>query len=347
MEVGRLELLHILETAVNAVFPVVLMMLLGYVLQRIGFFTPEFIRVGSKFSFRVLMPGMLFVNVYNIESFDVIRWDVVLYCVAVLCVIFVLGFVTAVVTTRVPERRGVILQVTFRSNMAIMGLSLASVLGGAEAVATSAIVSAFTLPVMNTFAVIALTVFLEPGEAKKISIGGILKNIIKNPIIDGILVGMAFLAIRALQIRLFGRTVFTLRDDLKFVYTAMTNIKAISSPFALMILGAQFNFSASKGMLREILVGTFWRIIVAPALAIGTAILLTKYTSILSFGVDEYPALIALFGTPAAVSSAIMAGQMKNDEQLGTQLVVWTSLCSVPTVFLMVCVMMAAVLLAV
>ena len=91
-----MELLHILETAVNAVFPLVLMMLLGYVLQRIGFFTPEFIRVGSKFSFQVLMPGMLFVNVYNIDSFDVIRWDVVLYCVIVLCVIFALGFVTAV-----------------------------------------------------------------------------------------------------------------------------------------------------------------------------------------------------------------------------------------------------------
>ena len=60
-----MELLHILETAVNAVFPVVLMMLLGYVLQRIGFFSPEFIRGGSKFSFRVLMPSMLFVNVYN------------------------------------------------------------------------------------------------------------------------------------------------------------------------------------------------------------------------------------------------------------------------------------------
>lgn len=342
-----MELMHILETAFNAVIPIVLMILLGYLLRKGGAMDKNFVKVGNKLGFNVFLSTMLFVNVYTIESVDVIRWDVVLYCVAVLCVIFVLGFVTAVVTTRVPERRGVLLQVTFRSNMAIMGLSLASVLGGAEAVATSAIVSAFTLPVMNTFAVIALTVFLEPGEAKKISIGGILKNIIKNPIIDGILVGMAFLAIRALQIRLFGRTVFTLRDDLKFVYTAMTNIKAISSPFALMILGAQFNFSASKGMLREIIVGSVWRIILAPALAIGIAVLLSKYTPILNFGVNEYPALIALFATPAAVSSAIMAGQMKNDQQLGTQLVVWTSVCSIPTMFLLVCIMMAAGLLAV
>lgn len=342
-----MELLHILQTAVNAVFPVVLMTLLGYVLQRIGFLSKEFIKVGSKFSFKVLMPCMLFVNVYNIENFASIRWDVVIYCVVILVIIFLLGLVSAIATTKIPERRGVILQGTFRSNMAIMGLSLASVLGGPEAIATSAIVSAFTLPVMNVLAVIALTIFVKPDDASKVSVGSILKGIITNPIIDGILVGMVFLLFRALQIRIFGRVVFALNDQLKWVYTALSNIKTMASPFALMILGAQFDFSASKGMLREIIVGSVWRIILAPALAIGIAVLLSKYTPILNFGVNEYPALIALFGTPAAVSSAIMAGQMHNDQQLGTQLVVWTSLCSIPTMFLLVCIMMAAGLLAV
>ena len=342
-----MELLHILGTAVNAVFPVMLMTLLGYILQRTGFLSREFIRIGSKFSFNVLMPCMLFVNVYNIESFDVIRWDLVIYCVIILLVIFVLGFGSAVLTTNIPERRGVILQATFRSNMAIMGLSLASVLGGSEAVAASAIVSAFTLPVMNILAVISLTIFVKPDDAHKISIGSILMNIAKNPIIDGIVIGMMFLLLRALQIRFFGRIVFALNDQLKFLYTTLSNIKAMASPFALMILGAQFDFSGAKGMLREIVTGTLWRIVIAPVLAIGTAVLLSRYTSILNFGVNEYPALIALFGTPAAVSSAIMAGQMGNDQQLGTQLVVWTSLCSIVTMFLLVCVMMATGLLAV
>ena len=342
-----MELLHILQTAVNAVFPVVLMTLLGYVLQRIGFLSKEFIKVGSKFSFKVLMPCLLFVNVYNIESFAFIRWDVVIYCSIILVIIFFLGLLSAILTTKIPERRGVVLQATFRSNMAIMGLSLASVLGGPEAIATSSIVSAFTLPVMNVLAVIALTIFVKPDDTNRVSVGSILMGILKNPIIDGILVGMFFLLLRALQIRFFGRVVFALNDQLKCVYTALTNVKSMTSPFALMILGAQFEFSASKGMLREIIVGSVWRIILAPLLAIGTAVLLSNHIGILNFGVNEYPALLALFGTPAAVSSAIMAGQMKNDQQLGTQLVVWTSLCSIPTMFLLVCIMMAAGLLAV
>lgn len=340
------ELMHILETAVNAVVPVVLLVLLGYCLRRSGFLTKEFARVGSKVSFNVAMPGMLFINVYNIESFAQIRWDVVIYCTVIICVIFGLGLISAIVATKVPERRGVILQGSFRSNMAIVGLSLASVLGGEEAVAVAAVVSAFSLPVMNIFAVLALTIFLDNGDGHKIDILGILKNIAKNPLIIAIVLGMLCLLLRGLQQRILGKVVFALNDQLKFLYNALTNIKSMASPFALIVLGAQFDFSSSRGMLREIVIGTAWRVIVAPLVGIGTAILLSEFTPILNFGVNEYPALVALFGTPAAVSSAIMAGQMKNDEQLATQLVVWTSIASIATMFITVCLLMAGGFLA-
>lgn len=338
-----MALAHVLETAVNAVFPVVLLTLLGFMLRRMGFLSENFISVGSKLSFRVLMPCMLFVNVYSIEDFRVIRWDVVFYCVVMLLIVFLLGLGSAVAVSRKPERRGVILQAAFRSNMAIVGLSLASVLGGDEAVAMAAIVSACTLPIMNILAVISLTVFLESDG--KIDIAGILKNIAKNPIILGILTGMICLLIRGIQMQCFGRVVFSLNGQLKFLYNALVSVKAMTSPFALMILGAQFDFSASRGMLREIIAGTFWRVVLAPVIGIGTAVLLTKWM-LLDFGINEFPALVALFGTPTAVSSAIMAGQMNNDEQLATQLVVWSSICSVATMFLTVCLLMMGGLLA-
>ena len=66
-----------------------------------------------------------------------------------------------------------------------------------------------------------------------------------------------------------------------------------------------------------------------------------KEMKILSCTGADYPALIALFGSPVAVSSAIMAKGMGGDEQLATQLVVWTTLFSSITVFLSVCILMA------
>ena len=114
----------------------------------------------------------------------------------------------------------------------------------------------------------------------------------------------------------------------------------------MVVLGGQFQFSAVKALKKEIIVGTLWRIVIAPLIGIGGAVLLSRCTNWLSCGVNEYPALIALFGSPVAVSSAIMAREMHNDEQLATQLVVWTSIASIVTVFLTVCLMMSLGLLA-
>lgn len=336
-----MELLHILETAVNAVVPIVLLILQGYCLRRSGFLTAEFVKIGSKLGFRVCIPCMLFVNVYSIESFQVIRWDVVIYCVLMVAFLFALGLATVGLVTKDRKRKGVVLQAVFRSNVAVIGLSLATVLGGSEAASIASIVTAFTLPLLNIFAVVALTIYVAD-DGGKVDIGGILRNIAKNPLIHGILLGMACLLIRMIQTSIFGRVVFSLSTDMKFLYTALNNVKSIASPFALIILGAQFEFSAAKGAMKEIVAGTAWRVVLAPVIAIGIAIVLSTRTSLLHCGAGEYATLIALFGSPVAVSSAIMAGQMGNDEQLATQLVVWTSICSIATMFLTVCILMGA-----
>ena len=341
-----MELGHIIMTAVNAILPIILLILLGYFLRSKNFISKEFVKIGNKMTFKVFLPCTMFINVYSIESFESINWDIVIYCVVMVVLIFVLGLGTAVLSTSVPERRGVILQCTFRSNFAIIGLPLASALGGPEATAVAAIISAFTIPVYNILAVVALSIYVGKGESGKTDIKGILLNIAKNPIILGVLAGLAALGIRSAEIAVLGDLVFSVQRDMKFLYTAVKNLSSLASPFALIVLGGQFVFSAVKGMLKEISIGTLWRIVLAPVIGVGAAILLSK-TPILSCGINEYPALLALFGSPVAVSSAIMAEQMHNDEQLATQLVVWTSLGSIVTIFAFVCLLMGAGLLAV
>ena len=139
---------------------------------------------------------------------------------------------------------------------------------------------------------------------------------------------------------------FSFKTHLKFAYTAVADLKAIASPLALIILGGQFEFSAVKGMTKEIVAGTVLRVVVTPLIGIGGAILLSL-TPLVDFGAEVYPTFIALFATPVAVSSAIMAGAMKNDEQLATQLVVWTSVSSILTVFITVFLLMNFGLIAV
>lgn len=335
----------ILITSVNAIAPIVLLILLGYILKEKGFITKDFVKIGNKLVFNVLLPCMLFINVYSIDKFSSINWDIVIYCAVIMVAIFVLGLGIAAFVTKAPERRGVILQCTFRSNIAIIGLSLAGALGGDEAVAVAAIISTFMIPINNILAVLSLSIYTENGSSNGARIKSMVMNIVKNPLIIGVAVGLSALGFRELQNAVFGEVVFAFNKQTKFLYTAVNNLKAITTPFSLLVLGAQFEFSAVKGLLKEIVTGTVCRVVAAPLLGIGLAIALSQI-GILSCGVNEFPALIALFGSPVAVSSAVMAASMGADEQLATQLVVWTSIFSIFTIFAQVCILMSMGLLA-
>ena len=332
---------QIFMTAINAVFPIVALIIIGYFLRKKDFITENFVKVGSKFVFRICLPAMLFTNIYEISGMEAIRWDLVIYCVVSVVALFALGLLAALLTTKDPKRRGVLWQVVYRSNFAIVGIPLAASLGGVEAIAATAVTITFVIPIYNIFSVIALSVFSGQSDMGKINGKAILKDIVTNPLTISVLLGLLCLVIRAVQQRVFGEVVFVLNVQAEFLYKVISNLAAMASPFALVVLGGQCEFSAVKGMKKELIIGTVSRVVAAPLLVIGIAVLLTKFTNVISFGVNEMPALISLFGSPTAVSGAVMAAEMNNDEQLATQLVVWTSVCSIATIFITVCVLIS------
>ena len=336
--------IQVLTTALNAVMPIVLLIVLGYLLRQKGVLTDQFLSIGNKLVFSVCLPVMMFVNVYGIASISDVRWDICLYSVAAVALLFLLGIVMALAVTPVPERRGVLLQCSFRSNFAIIGMPLAATLGGEAGAAVAAVLSAVTVPVFNVLAVIALSAFRRE-NGRPVSGRKLLLDVVQNPLIDGVALGVAALLIRQWQVAQFGSVAFSLQRDLPWLYSAAKDLKSIASPLALLRLGGQFRFSAVKELWKEVAAGTVCRTVMAPLLGVGGAVLLGNW-GVLQCGPAEYPALIALFGSPVAVSSAIMAREMHNDEQLATQLVVWTSIASIVTVFLTVCLMMSLGLLA-
>lgn len=340
-------MLKILTTALNAVLPILLLSVLGYWLRRIHFLTEPFVKIGSKIVFHICLSCSLFINIYNIADGSAVAWSAVLYALAVVCLLFVLGFVAAVLTTKDPKRRGVLLHAVFRSNYAIIGLSLAEALGGDAAMTVAALLFAFTIPLYNVLGVVSLTVFSGRENGKRFSFREFAVSVLKNPMIIGALLGGLCILLRTMQIKLFGSTVFTLKGNLTPLYSVITSLKTMTTPLALIVLGAQFEFSAVKGLRKEIVTGTIGRIVLAPLIGIGMAVVLNRYTDLLQFDCNTYPGLIALFGAPVAVSTAVIASEMGGDEQLATQLVVWTSIGSIFTIYAAVCAMMAAGLLTI
>lgn len=330
----------ILMTAVNAVAPIIGLIALGYLLHRVGFLDDDFLSTGNRMVFNVCLPVMLFLNIYDISSIDQLRWDIVAYCLVIITILFGLGWLACLLTTQNPKQRGVIWQCFFRSNFAIIGLPLAQSLGGDAGAAMAAVLSAFCIPAFNIYGVVALTAYSD----KKKTFASVIKSVFVNPLTIGVSAGIVALLIRAAQQSIWGSVVFSLERDTAFLYKIGNNLKAIASPLALIVLGGQCKFSVVKGMLKEISVSVFARVVLAPLVALAGLVLLGH---VIPYGNGEIAALIALFGSPVAVTSAIMAANMNNDGQLATQLVVWTSVLSVATIFLTVCILMGAGILVV
>lgn len=325
--------------AFEAVAPLVLMIFLGAFFRRIGFFSEEFLSKGYSFCFRIALPFLLFCNVYTIEALSDIDFRTTAYAMVAVFVCFLIGVAVSLLFVKDKRRRGPVTQCFFRSNCAILGVSLTEALGGAPALRCVAVVAAFTIPLFNVLAVVALTAFHAEGREGKRGLAAVNwrvigKKIVTNPLIIGVALGLLCLAIRGLlPLNADGEKVFLLSRDLKVVYKVVEDIGKIASSFMMLLLGGQFTFSAVKSMKKEIILGVVGRVLLAPVLAFGVGYLLTR-VGVLDLGPAEYASFFAVFSSPVAVSSAIMAREMGNDEILAGQLVVWTSVASVFTIFL-------------
>lgn len=318
--------------ACGAVLPIVLLIVLGYLLKRARLLGEPLLSGLNRVCFRVLIPILLFRNIYGGDSITPTDVQAVLFSTVAILAVFAAGWVLVRVAVKQPLQKGVLLQAVFRSNFAIIGLPLATMLFGEAGARTAALLSMVTIPLFNVLAVISLSVFVGDG-AKKPSAREVLHNIITNPLILGVLAGVLVLALRAL----FARLGWAFRlTDIPGLYDAIDMAASAATPLALLVLGGQFELSAVRQLARPIAIGTIMRLIVVPVLGLSAA-----YLFFPDFGGAEYASFVSLFGTPTAVSSAVMASEMGGDGELAGQLVVWTTLGSAFTLFFFIALLRA------
>ncbi len=315
--------------ALNAVLPLVLLIALGYVLKRIKFLTPEFLKIGNKLIFRVALPVMLFMNIYNVESLANIEIEPALFAMGGILGAFIIGFILVKLSTKEIRQKGVVHQGVFRSNYAILGIPLATMLCGEPAKTMASFISAFTIPLFNILAVVALTMYDNEGLDRKASIKKTLKGIAKNPLIWGVMLGVLVVAIRELFVK-WGID-FRIKD-IEFLYKSATNLSSLTTPLALIILGGQFEFKSIKGFKTQLIVTTVTRTVIVPAVCLTVACLLGfRGAAIASF--------VAVFGSPVAVSSSVMATEMNGDGELAASIVVATTVVSAITLVVLISVL--------
>ncbi len=294
--------------SVEAVAPIFLLMLLGYGLKQGKIATKENFDAINKLIFKIFLPLLLFYNIYKTDLSLVFDPKLILFTVTGVLLVFGLGYGLVFALTKDNAKRGVMLQGFFRSNFAILGIPLVNHICGDTAGGLSSLMVAVVVPLFNILAVITLERFRDG----KVELGKLLKGIITNPLVIGCVMGALFLL---LNIPLPS-----------FLETAVSDAASIASPLAIVVLGASFRFSDIKGNIKELLITVGTRLLIVPALAITAAVLL-------GFRGEALVCLMVVFGAPTAVSSFSMAQQMGGDEKLAAQIVVFSSVLCLLTLF--------------
>lgn len=319
--------------AFNAVTPMLLLMLLGWWMKAIHFFDDALLTKMNSFTFRFGISCMMFRNTYNLSSLRDIHLDSIWLALVSCLILTGMGWVEAHIFTDQRNRRGIIMQNSFRSNFAIIGTTLAFSLGGAAGGAVSASLQAPTIIYYNVVAVLCLTIYSDKPD-RAVNVPGILKKIATNPMILGQVTGLICLIAREFIPRdAQGELVFSLSRDLTFLYSAIDSLAQLASPMILILLGARVNFSAVKNMKKELVMGVIQRLVLAPAVGLGMAFL-AQSLGVFSVTPAVLSALVGMYGSPVASASAVMAEEMGGDAELARQYVVWTSAFSMGTLFL-------------
>ncbi len=290
--------------SLNATVPVFLVILIGYFLKQIGMLDSGFVKTANKFNFKVTLPALLFVDLSSTDilgNFDV---KYVFYCASVTVISIAGLWIGARLFIRDRSVMGEFVQAGYRSSAAVLGVAFIQNIYGSSGMAPVMIIGC--VPLFNIFAVLVLT-FENDGGKGNGNIKDALLNIAANPIIIGILLGVAASLVRLNLPAIIDKTIDT--------------VAKISTPLALIAIGAGFEGKKAIAKIRPTAAVTVIKLIVLPAVFLPIAVKI-------GFRDQELVALIIMLGSPTTPSSYIMSKNMGHDGVLSSSAVVATTLLS-------------------
>lgn len=289
--------------SINVTLPIFLVMLLGYLLRQTGLFNDNFVTVANKFNFKVTLPFLLFRDISSVDIKEDFDLGFVLFCAIVSSICFFVIWGGTKLFLKQKDMHGAFVQASFRSSAAVMGLAFISNIYGSSAMGPLMIIGA--VPLYNMYSVIVLT-FEAQGEGKNVSkIKEACINIVKNPIIISILLGLvvSFIGI----------------DFPVIVDKTVNSVAQLATPLALVALGAGFEGRKALAKIKPTIWASVIKLVIQPLVFIPIA-------AYLGFTGEKLIAILIMLAAPTTPSCYIMAKNMKNDGVLTASVVVATTL---------------------
>ncbi len=297
-----------------SVVPLLLLMALGYFLRIIKLLDEKFVTRLNAFCFKVFLPTTIFCNIYSSDFEQMFSIDMILFGLTSIFLSFILLLLIVPRFEKQRANTSVIIQGAFRSNYVFFGLPVLASIYGDSQTGVAAILAAFAIPVFNSLSVFVL----ESYSGKKPSALQIIKSVLKNPLIVASIVAflLVFLGIK-------------LPDA---VFETAKDVSGVSTPLALILLGGSFKFTAAGKIYKQLIAAVSTKLVFIPLIFVTISV-------ILGFRGATLAALAIMFASPTAVSSYTMAQSSGANHVLAGQIVVWSSIFSIVSLFFIVAIL--------
>lgn len=288
--------------SLNATMPVFFLMVLGACFRKAGIMEGAFVDKANQFVFKVALPVLLFEDLSNSDFLRV--WDTrfVVFCFAstlggiLLAVLLSMGL-------KDRSLRGEFIQASYRSSAALLGIAFIKNIYGDVGMAPLMIIG--SVPLYNVMAVVILS-FTNPGGAvlDRRMLGKTAMGILKNPIILGILTGMAWSLLGLKQPPIMEKTV--------------SSLAGVATPLGLTAMGASFDFGQASQGARAALGASAIKLVLLCAIFLPAAVYL-------GFRQQQLVAILVMLGSAATVSCFVMARNMGHEGVLSSSVVAITT----------------------
>ena len=291
--------------SLNATIPVFMLMVIGYLFKLIGLLDSSFVSKMNQFVFKITLPVLLFKELSTADFYE--TWDTYFvlfcFCVSALSILISVGISFCLKDSTI---RGEFAQGCYRSSSALLGCAFVQNIYGSAGPASLMIIAA--VPLYNIAAVIILNMMKEEIQSVDATlIKKTLKDVLKNPIIIGIMLGIGWSLLRIPQPVILAKTVGSIAN--------------LATPLGLMALGAEFDFKQSKENLKPAILCASFKLIVFVGCFLPLAIKL-------GFRNQKLVAILVMLGAATTVSCFVMARNLGHKGTLTSTTVVITTIAS-------------------
>lgn len=293
--------------SVSVTLPTLLMLILGILLRARGIIDDKFCGQATKIIFNITLPILLFQNIVKNQVDYASQAPLLLVGFIGTLVLFLLAEILAVNFVKQKAERATFVQAVYRGNNGILGLAFCINAYGDAALAPASIYAAALTFVYNILGVITLTRHLSEGKVSPLKV---LLNVLKNPLIIGISLGV-LVSITQIQLP-------------KTLITSGDYLANMTLPVALLCTGASIDIKALFKASNLSLWATAWRVFISPFFMVVLGKILGL--SGISLGI-----LFLMTVTPMAAAAYAMIRAMGGNATTAANIIGLTSFASMFT----------------